>query len=253
MRSGSPRLTSEGLLRVWDAGVGRHPVDRALTILAAAYPDVSWERLMQLTVGRRDAALLDVREATFGPMLPGVVVCPACRERLELALNTTVIRAGDYRPPDEPDEQPDAGFVAEGYAIRFRPPDSRDLAALAVCPDPATGRAELARRCLLAVEHDGVRCEQDDLPEAIIEELARQMQALDPQAEVLFDLTCPACDHRWQAIFDVVSFFWSEIAAGAKRLLREVHVLARAYGWRETEILAMSAARRRSYLELEVG
>ena len=251
--AGTPRLTSEGLLRVWDAGVGRHSADRALTILAAAYPDVPRERLTQLTVGRRDAALLSVREATFGSMLPGGVVCPACGERLDLALDTTAIRAGDYRPPDEPDEQLNGRFVADGYAVRFRAPDSRDLAALAACPDPAAGRVELARRCLLAVERDGVRCELDSLPEAVIEELARQLQALDPQAEVLLDLTCPACDHRWQVTFDVVSFFWSEIAAGAKRLLREVHALARAYGWREAEILAMSTARRRSYLELAVG
>ncbi len=253
MKAGTAPLTSEGLLRVWDAGVGRHPVDRALTILAAAYPDVPRERLTALTVGRRDAALLGVREATFGPLLPGAVVCPACGERLELALETTAIRAGAHRPPDEPDEQPEAGFIADGYAIRFRPPDSRDLAAVAACPDPATGRVELARRCLLAIERNGIRCEQDDLPEAVIEELARQLQALDPQAEVLLDLSCPACDHRWQATFDVVGFFWSEIAAGARRLLREVHALARAYGWREAEILAMSAARRRSYLELAVG
>jgi hypothetical protein len=32
-------------------------------------------------------------------------------------------------------------------------------------------------------------------------------------------------------------------------LLDEVHVLARAYGWNEREILGLSAARRAAYLE----
>ncbi len=51
-------------------------------------------------------------------------------------------------------------------------------------------------------------------------------------------------------MFDVVSFFWSEICVQAKRLLREVHTLARAYGWREADILNMSTARRQFYLEM---
>ena len=36
----------------------------------------------------------------------------------------------------------------------------------------------------------------------------------------------------------------------AKRLLGEVHQLARAYGWPEATILAMSSRRRHFYLEL---
>jgi hypothetical protein len=32
-----------------------------------------------------------------------------------------------------------------------------------------------------------------------------------------------------------------------------VHLLARAYGWRETDILALSARRRQSYIELIEG
>jgi hypothetical protein len=35
-----------------------------------------------------------------------------------------------------------------------------------------------------------------------------------------------------------------------RRLLREVHTLALAYGWREADILNMSARRRRFYLEM---
>jgi hypothetical protein len=51
-------------------------------------------------------------------------------------------------------------------------------------------------------------------------------------------------------MFDIGAFLWEEIAAQARRLLREVHTLARAYGWREADILVMSAARRQAYLEM---
>jgi len=52
--------------------------------------------------------------------------------------------------------------------------------------------------------------------------------------------------------FDIASFFWAEICVQAKRLLREVHTLARAYGWREMDILSMSPARRQFYLEMVI-
>jgi hypothetical protein len=66
----------------------------------------------------------------------------------------------------------------------------------------------------------------------------------------LLDLRCPTCGHSWHALFDIVAFFWAELASQAKRLLREVHTLARAYGWREADIVSMSARRRQLYLEM---
>jgi hypothetical protein len=47
-----------------------------------------------------------------------------------------------------------------------------------------------------------------------------------------------------------VSFLWSEIHSWAQRLLRDVHAIAAAYGWREGDILAMNPLRRQAYLEL---
>ena len=76
------------------------------------------------------------------------------------------------------------------------------------------------------------------------------MSALDPQAEVLIDLSCPACQAREQILFDIAAFFWSEIAARAKRLLHEIHLLARAYCWSEADILGMSPGRRDCYLTM---
>ena len=66
-------------------------------------------------------------------------------------------------------------------------------------------------------------------------------------------LSCPSCRHQWQATFDIVSFFWSEINAWAHRSLQEVHTLALAYGWREADILAMSPWRRQFYLKMVSG
>jgi hypothetical protein len=67
---------------------------------------------------------------------------------------------------------------------------------------------------------------------------------------VLINLRCPDCGHDWQSVFDIASFFWTEISVQARRLLQDVATLARAYGWREADILEMSSARRAFYLEV---
>ena len=62
-----------------------------------------------------------------------------------------------------------------------------------------------------------------------------------------------ACGAVWDALFDAGEFLWNEVAACAQRLLRQIHLLARAYGWRESEILSLSPVRREAYLELVLG
>ena len=86
----------------------------------------------------------------------------------------------------------------------------------------------------------GAAAAPGDLPDEVLAALADEMSARDPQAEVLLDLTCPTCGASWQTVFDIAAYFWAELAAEAKRLLREVDALARVYGWREADILALS-------------
>jgi len=92
-----------------------------------------------------------------------------------------------------------------------------------------------------------------ELPPSVVTETASRMAHADPQADVQLDLRCPACGTAWQAAFDMPAYFWSEIDAWAQCTLGEVHVLARTYGWRESDILALSPGRRRLYLELVSG
>jgi len=88
------------------------------------------------------------------------------------------------------------------------------------------------------------------LPDGVIAALTAQMAQADPQADLQLDLSCPACRHRWLAAFDMITFLWNEIDSWARRMLREVHALASAYGWSEADILSMSATRRHLYLDL---
>ena len=112
-------------------------------------------------------------------------------------------------------------------------------------------RERLLERCVLdARDPNGAAMAARALPQAVLAELAKQMESADPGAVVELSFDCPACHHSWQEVFDISSFLWREIHAWAQRTLRDVHMLARAYGWGEADVLALSPTRRQVYLEL---
>ena len=88
------------------------------------------------------------------------------------------------------------------------------------------------------------------VPDPVVEAVQTAMAEADPLADLQLALTCPACGHAWRSPFDPAAFFWGEIEAWLPRVLREVHLLASAYGWSEREILGMDAWRRSQYLRL---
>jgi hypothetical protein len=239
-------LSAHDFLVIWEVGEGQSPPDKALRLLAAACPELTWEDLAALTIGRRDRWLLTLRELTSGPNLESLVECPRCAEELEFAVTVADLRAEPS--PDAHDATWE--FTLEDLSLRFRLPNSWDLGAVASCQDLAAARSLLVQRCVLEARRDGSSIPASELPAEVISGLAHRMAEFDPQAEVLLDLRCPACDHRWQELFDIVAFFWFELVAQAERLLNEVHTLARAYGWREVDILRMSDRRRQFYLEM---
>jgi hypothetical protein len=240
-------LTARELLDLWEAGAAQPMARRALWLLLAAQPDTSYETLAQLPIGQRDALLLALRERLFGTQFVSVARCPQCGEHLQLTFSTSSLQPAVHTGSST------LSLQAGSYAVRYRLPNSADLLLLAGCDTVEAGRRLLVGRCLLAVEQDGVDQPIDAVPHDVIAAVALQMARSDPQADVQFDLSCPACAHQWQAVFDVMAFLWGEIDRWARRVLVDVHVLARAYGWSETDILSMSAARRQMYLDLIGG
>lgn len=242
------RLSGQDILRIWELGLAQHPVERALTIVCVALPDMSRDVLASLRIGKRDALLFAIRTQTFGPKLNSLVECPACQERLEFSFDAAALGMTQEVALNETDAVQQV--YIDDYEVQFRLPTSLDLAAMVGGDDLVAARHLLVQQCVLSTHKHGAEMAVEALPETVLGALANRMAECDPQAEVELALTCSACGHEWQTTFDIVSYFWTEICAQIKRLLHEVHILARAYGWRETDILSMSATRRQAYLEM---
>lgn len=236
-------LTASDMLRAWEVGRDRYPAERALLLLALIFPDIPHNDLRDLTVGQRNARLLMLRQITLGSLAQCFVKCPLCGEALEFTIDIEALRQ------PEPTTR-EYVLSLDNINVSFRLPNSLDVVAIAGCADVETGRRSLLERCIERVQQHDQPVAVEALPEQVIVAVAESMLEHDPQAEMRFALHCHACQHAWSTNFDIVSFFWTEIEAQAKRLLREVHTLAKAYGWREADILALSPARRQCYLEL---
>jgi len=238
-------LSAAGILEAWERGSSQVPAEQALMLLAAACPERTGDELAALPLGTRDALLLTARQRLFGAELTSFARCPVCASALEFTAQVDDLRAGPrvdetpsaISPPFHTTMLP-AGSGNASVRVTYRLPTGGDLVALQDISEPAAFRLALVGRCVLEAMWGGAAVAPSE------------MSARDPQAEVLLDLTCPACGASWQTVFDIAAYFWAELTAEAKRLLREVDALARAYGWREVDILALSPGRRQAYLEL---
>jgi hypothetical protein len=238
-------LSPSELLVAWERGLGQLPVERALTLLAATDSKSPRDALAKLCIGRRDDRLLSLREQIFGSELNGLTDCPGCGERLEFTVTAADLRASSSPPIPER-----LSLRVDDWQVEFRLPNSDDLLQIADFMDVTAGRACLLKKCILSAERNQTAEGVDGLPEKVVTAVVQRMSESDPQANVQLALSCPMCAREWLTTFDIVSFLWSEINAWADRILREVHTLARAYGWREADILALSPWRRQAYLEM---
>jgi len=235
-------LTAPEMLEVWERGLAEPPLRRSLMLLSAAAGE-PMEVVARLSAGQRDARLLNLREWAFGPQLAAVASCLRCGERLEMDL-----RVSDLRVEAEAEPSESWPLEVAGYELRCRAPNSLDLLAIAGWRDRAEARRRLLERCLSDVAREGAPVAVDQLPDEVIAAAVERIAQADPQADMRLALSCPQCGHHWQSGFDIGPFFWSEIHVWAQRILREVHTLASAYGWREMDILTMSPWRRQFYL-----
>jgi hypothetical protein len=227
------------LLATWEQGQHRHPLDRALLLYALADPNAAPAGLADRPLGQRNMALLRLHRAMFGRRLRAALDCPDCVCELEIELDVDGLCGAAEVPPAE----------VELTGRRFRVPTTRDLAAIAHQSDVDTAAEQLVQLCrIVDPDREGTTA---SLPR--VEELEAAWEDADPNADIALDLACSDCGHRWHAEFDVPAFVWTELASYAVRLLDEVHLLAGAYGWNESEILALSDVRRAAYIERAIA
>jgi len=237
-------LSASELLAIWENGAGQPLLNRHLSLLSTAC-SIPVSEAAQFSMGERDIRLLLLREWHFGYQLNNVASCPACGEKVEWEMTTRQLHLQEPRP------EPNLVFSLEsqGYSINYRLPNSADMMLLS----PFSHSYDLIKHCITSINGQQGTLDLSVLNDQIFQELDQQMAKSDPQANITFDLNCPACQHQWASFFDIMNYFWTEIDRWAKRTFQEIYLLARGFGWSENEILSLSPLRRQTYLNMLRG
>lgn len=232
------------LLTAWERGTRQPMAARALLLLILTCPEMSPQALARLSIGERNSRLLDLREGLFGWVLQSLVSCPACGDRLEIEIRVDDIRAS--LSADEALLELESG----DFRVRFRVPNSEDVLSVSTNQNATDGRRQLIQRCLLDARQGEHPVDVEALPAAVVDAVVQRMVEADPLADLQLAMHCLSCGHAWSARFDIAAYLWAEVDTWARRILREVHALASAYGWSERDILGLSPVRRQAYLDL---
>ena len=246
------RVRPGDLLDLWERAARLAPVERALALATSGLGSddeargtggpVSEDDLRGQPVGRTHGLLLALHERLRGPTLDALASCPTCAARVELSVATT-----DLLSPKP--GRTESVVVHGPYVITWRSPTPDDLIATAGAAG-SDRPAALAARCLSVTTDDGapVALERlDDAAAAMVDDL---LADADPLAEVVALVCCLDCGADFEVDLDPGVLVWAEVEAAAHRLLHDVDVLARAYGWTQTDVLALGASRRAAYVSL---
>jgi hypothetical protein len=210
---------------------------------------VTAELVRRMSAGDREALLLHIRRLTLGSQISCLLSCMHCKQKMDLNLEISELLLAPYAHSQETH----AVEIGDGYRVRFRVPNGADQEFVAGTQEDSvdTAAEALLARC---IEYVGLQDQPGllDLPRSVLHELPARMAALDPQAEIALDLTCPECRSRFTVPFDAGDYFFRELALQERQLYRELHAISLHYHWSEDAALRLTRRKRQTYFELLV-
>lgn len=240
-------LTTAELLQTWEDGLGQSLLEKTIRLLGRACAVEDYALLCKMSIGERDARLLQIREWMFGNRLKNMAGCPNCKALTEWETNTRDLYLQQIPPAPAVRT---FSMEKEGYTVLFRLPDTNDVARALTDISRRNDPEKILADCLLESNKDGNKITAEELPASIWQLMNERMEKEDPQADINMKIACPVCNYEWEARFDIAGYLWAEINNWAQRIMQEVYLLARSFGWAEKDILNMSSRRRQLYLQM---
>ncbi|SDF21574.1 hypothetical protein SAMN05444167_1737 [Terriglobus roseus] len=228
-------LEGERLLQAWEDAAASDPVRRPLRILMHGMLETNACDLEDVSLLQRNRFLLELYAASFGTQLHGFALCQHCGSAMEFDSDV----AGLLSSLPESDESTGSPMLRITSRMLLH----------ALSKDDALSR----ERALLSLCSGSDPDDTSTLEESSLEMLRSEVSERNADAEMSCILQCVECDETNRADFDPAHFVWLALRHRASALMADIHDIARAYGWAEGSILAMSSIRREAYLARIAG
>ncbi len=189
----------------------------------------------RLTVAERDRLLASVYRDSFGDQVAAIATCAVCGDRFDLGFALTAL-------VDTVQPVPLKREVRLEDGTRLRVPTGEDEQAVVSLPT-TTAAETLLSRCVVVESAAGGA--DVDLAAA-----ARLFEEAAPVLDLELEAPCPECGGDNAVHFNIQDLLLGALVREHPRLLGEIHLLARAYGWNPTEILELPRTDRRALVGL---
>ncbi len=185
----------------------------------------------RLTLTDFETALVGLRRHWLGADAASHPYCSKCGERVELSFSLDALAESATPRAFAGARALPGGGEIDG--VRFRLPTAGDARA-AECHADAPER--LLASCV------------EDLPgPAGRRRIESAIAGFAPLLSRALAVRCAACRAMLRAVIHVPSFVVDELTSIARSIFEDVHLIAKGYGWREAEILALPRLRRQRY------
>lgn len=228
---------AQELLAVCTRDADERPFARSTRLASLGWPNATIDAD---TPGQRSERLLQLWRALIGRRMPCVTECDACATLLDVELDVDELLAA----ASSREARTTIELEWQGAHLRLRAPTLAELdAASRVSGEDNEALTWLMQIC----------CEEAVPPAEALMKFSAALEQADPLGHLVLGITCPTCSAVSEPIVDPSALLWQGLQEFAERVINEVHVLARAYGWSERDILGLPTARRRQYLALVNG
>jgi hypothetical protein len=236
-------LRPRDLVELWERAAAEQPLEAAGRVLAAGGATA----IDDLSLGTRDALLLEARRRHLGDELELLADCPACGAEVETSVSCAQLASATPSPED-------TWLVRAGsYRIRVRALRQGDELDSARRSTTSAARAVLVSRAIIEASRRRRAIPPASLPAEIVDAVGRSVIEHDPLTEIVLLLSCPECRTEWAEALDTPRLVTQDLARLGRDVLEDVDLLARTYGWSEAAILELPPARRSTYVALALG
>jgi len=193
----------------------------------------------QLPVPDRHRLLTALYLNTFGEKVSTTVTCRTCGKPYDISFFLTEWKTGLIDGKSICKGDPESIYPFEtNSGVKFRFPTGEDEISVAGV------ESALAENLLMN------RCLQEDPEKADLLLLQETMGKIAPLADADIDTECPECSAPQNFHFSIQHYLLSSLLKEQKKLVAEIHQIARFYGWGLAEILDLPRSMRFSFFNM---
>lgn len=232
-------MNNSSILNIWDSCVDKNQAFKGVALASLALNEKNHSNISDWSIEKRDVALFHVRKTLFGNKFSNIAHCPQCNQTVEWDLYLQ--QMGIPNLIDIPDNLEIPIKIAD-YNLMVRLPNSNDLFS--------NNKDKIIENCILNFKEYNEQLIDQKIPDILVNQISSKYDEICKASNITYHLNCVECEHKWQVIFDIVAYLWKEIDQWAKSFLGQIYMLAKTFGWSETDIINMSDNRRNYYLNL---